>query len=466
MLKSSPSRRGSRIWRASCLSAIICLAARSSCLGAQEDARSQPAVSPLNELVLIPAPGEISIRTGDPPCNTLGFGAPLVRYLVDELINQRLQNAQLITDLAAADAHLGEIEKAVREKETALAAWIAGLHDELAQRRAEALGARLLEEARAAEASARARRQLAALKTKLKEQDRQMAIVQSAAEDLRRRLGAAEAELERREAENERLTADLGALRMKTRSAPVLAHLSAGPNEDQIAILRQRPEQPTELLSANWVDGATSISHPMPRLRASEVEAWALASDTSNGGAAGPAEGHLVIEDVAWTQAGLLEVAAARDWELTTDTIPFFAPESPYVLDSMSRADLAPNPFFSPMLEPGEESSTGLQEAAARLADGLRATREQAILQQQDRVFAIDVDKRTFINPAAESVALDPALDISLLTARSELIGQGTGGIRFFPDGSSTGGRVELELLGDRAAVNIRWATGAVTLER
>jgi murein DD-endopeptidase MepM/ murein hydrolase activator NlpD len=52
-----------------------------------------------------------------------------------------------------------------------------------------------LEEARAAEASARARRQLAELEAKLKEQDRQMAIVQSVAEGLAQRRRSAEDQL-------------------------------------------------------------------------------------------------------------------------------------------------------------------------------------------------------------------------------------------------------------------------------
>jgi general secretion pathway protein H len=171
------------------------------------------------------------------------------------------------------------------------------------------------------------------------------------------------------------------------------------------------------------------------------------------------------MEDAAWVQAALRDVAV-RDWKPTTDTIPFSTPEDLYVPDTMSTAAFAPNPFISRMLEPGEEGSTDLDEAAARLADGLRATREQAILQQQERVFAVDVDRRAFGSSAAASVPLDPSVDLNLLTAKSELIGESTGGIRFFPDGSSTGGRIELELLGDRAAVNVWWSTGAVTLER
>ena len=67
---------------------------------------------------------------------------------------------------------------------------------------------------------------------------------------------------------------------------------------------------------------------------------------------------------------------------------------------------------------------------------------------------------------SAVPVPLDPALDIHLVTARSELVGDSEGGIRFYPDGSSTGGRIGLELSGDRAAINVEWSTGAVIMER
>jgi general secretion pathway protein H len=87
--------------------------------------------------------------------------------------------------------------------------------------------------------------------------------------------------------------------------------------------------------------------------------------------------------------------------------------------------------------------------------------------QRQERVFTLDVEERAFATePTAELVPLDPALNIHLLTVKSERVGESRAGIRFFADGSSTGGRIELKLLGDRVAINVQWATGAVTVER
>jgi hypothetical protein len=91
---------------------------------------------------------------------------------------QRLENSQLHADLTAARARRAATEKGARDKEAAFAAWIAGLRDELAQSEAQLAlttaaresGARLLEEARAAEASARARWQLALLEDEVERQ--------------------------------------------------------------------------------------------------------------------------------------------------------------------------------------------------------------------------------------------------------------------------------------------------------
>jgi len=60
---------------------------------------------------------------------------------------------------------------------------------------------------------------------------------------------------------------------------------------------------------------------------------------------------------------------------------------------------------------------------------------------------------------------LPSRLDLSLFTAQSELVRDQTGSIRFFPDGSSTGGRVTLAAGDSKLAVDVDWVTGRVTLE-
>jgi general secretion pathway protein H len=101
------------------------------------------------------------------------------------------------------------------------------------------------------------------------------------------------------------------------------------------------------------------------------------------------------------------------------------------------------------------------------IAKSLRETRQEALLSGQERSFTLDVDKRQFKPTAAsQPMLLDSALDLSVYIAKSELIDDTIGSIRFFPDGSSTGGRIDLDLHGERATVVVNWSTGAVEIEK
>ena len=56
-------------------------------------------------------------------------------------------------------------------------------------------------------------------------------------------------------------------------------------------------------------------------------------------------------------------------------------------------------------------------------------------------------------------------IDLELLTVATELGGGGArGGIRFFPDGSSTGGRVTLSHGSRQYFVDVDWLTGRVSV--
>ena len=53
---------------------------------------------------------------------------------------------------------------------------------------------------------------------------------------------------------------------------------------------------------------------------------------------------------------------------------------------------------------------------------------------------------------------------LGLYTTSTETLDEGTGRIRFFPDGSSTGGRVTLIGQGQTRVVDINWLTGEVRI--
>jgi general secretion pathway protein H len=112
-------------------------------------------------------------------------------------------------------------------------------------------------------------------------------------------------------------------------------------------------------------------------------------------------------------------------------------------------------------------SQPGLDvEAAARgIADALREARSEAVVRNRDQLFALDVEQRLFRAGAGRRpVRLDRGIEVSFQTARSELMSESIGQIRFFPDGSSTGGRIALARDGRETTVTVDWLTGAVSV--
>ncbi len=107
-----------------------------------------------------------------------------------------------------------------------------------------------------------------------------------------------------------------------------------------------------------------------------------------------------------------------------------------------------------------------VRAAAYEVASGLRSARSLAILQYQPVVFELDVEGHSYRIGAAERQSdLPGGLEISLYTARSELVEESVGRVRFFADGSATGGHVTLTSGHLSYRVTIDWLTGAVAVE-
>ncbi len=106
-----------------------------------------------------------------------------------------------------------------------------------------------------------------------------------------------------------------------------------------------------------------------------------------------------------------------------------------------------------------------LANAARAVAAGLRTTRSQAINAGRAAVFAVDVDHALY-RPAGVAAAqsLPRGVRVGLVTTRSETHSAAIGDIRFFPDGSSSGGGVTLSRGSDRVDVLVNWLTGGVSV--
>lgn len=116
-------------------------------------------------------------------------------------------------------------------------------------------------------------------------------------------------------------------------------------------------------------------------------------------------------------------------------------------------------PLFSAAM-PGVE----LKAAARRTLTSLRLARELAIRQGQDVVLIVDVEERRLELPEHRALNLPHRLDLKLEAADREMINERRGGIRFFPDGTSTGGRVLLANGDTGYQVGVNWLTGRIRM--
>jgi general secretion pathway protein H len=110
-------------------------------------------------------------------------------------------------------------------------------------------------------------------------------------------------------------------------------------------------------------------------------------------------------------------------------------------------------------------SVADLKAAARTLASGLRQAQSTAMVTRQDAVLSVDVDAREFVMPGdTEARKLPEGIDLKLYTAQSEVSSQNKGAIRFYPDGSSTGGRITVSSGERKYLVDVDWLTGRVSI--
>lgn len=108
-----------------------------------------------------------------------------------------------------------------------------------------------------------------------------------------------------------------------------------------------------------------------------------------------------------------------------------------------------------------------LQATAYQIASRCRAARTAAIRRGSQEVVLFDLAKRVVRSDAGTpSLNVSPTITMHSQTSMDEQRSQSVAGIRFLPNGSSSGGMLRLEA-GHRAyEVRVNWFTGRVTVER
>lgn len=121
---------------------------------------------------------------------------------------------------------------------------------------------------------------------------------------------------------------------------------------------------------------------------------------------------------------------------------------------------LLPKIFFSGV------SGADLKSNARQVAGGLKLARDAAIYSRKPAFLSLDLANRAFtVDGDANVHKLHPEVELKLFTAQDDLVSETVGTIRFFPDGSSNGGRVTVGSGARKYLIDIDWLTGRVTID-
>jgi len=111
-------------------------------------------------------------------------------------------------------------------------------------------------------------------------------------------------------------------------------------------------------------------------------------------------------------------------------------------------------------------SAADLKSAARSLASGLRTAQTTAMATRRDALLTLDMDSREYLATGEERThKLPDNIDIKLYTAQAEVTSAKRGSIRFYPDGSSTGGRITVAAGERKYLVDVDWLTGRVSID-
>ena len=113
----------------------------------------------------------------------------------------------------------------------------------------------------------------------------------------------------------------------------------------------------------------------------------------------------------------------------------------------------------------GKASAADLKAAARSLAAGLRTAQSTAMATRRDALLTVDMESREYLASGEQQAhTLPKSIELKLYTAQTEVTSERRGSIRFYPDGSSTGGRITVASGERKYLVDVDWLTGRVAI--
>ncbi len=99
------------------------------------------------------------------------------------------------------------------------------------------------------------------------------------------------------------------------------------------------------------------------------------------------------------------------------------------------------------------------------IASSLRATRQLAISRGRDAVWTLDLEQHAYLDGRRQQwSAFDKDIQVLLTTVAKEQVSDSLANIRFFADGSATGGEIDLRYKRLSYVVQVNWLSGRVKI--
>ncbi len=123
-----------------------------------------------------------------------------------------------------------------------------------------------------------------------------------------------------------------------------------------------------------------------------------------------------------------------------------------------------------PIALEGTLQSVQLKAAARELAAALRYSRGLAVRERRETLLILDVQQGYYLiedrsgEAQSRQRALPGGLNVQLVTDQSEQLSTDRGAIRFFPDGTSSGGRITLDGDSGHYRIDVHWLSGRVQI--
>ena len=105
-----------------------------------------------------------------------------------------------------------------------------------------------------------------------------------------------------------------------------------------------------------------------------------------------------------------------------------------------------------------------LRESAEELRADLRRTRSTALRENRETVLIIDAETGAWTDGGTHAGTLPPGTAVELVAARQEHTADGQAGIRFYPDGTSTGATLTLAQEARTLILSVDWFDGHVEI--